>query len=99
MRPLRYSSAKKPGNELRQFIGHTSAVYTAVFSPDGKHIATASADNTARLWDVQTGQELRRFTGHTAGMENIAFSPDGKTILTGSDEARRGSGMWIMTPP
>jgi hypothetical protein len=32
--------------------------------PDGKLALTSSADNTARLWDLQTGKELRRFTGH-----------------------------------
>jgi WD40 repeat protein len=74
------------GKELRRLIGHTDLIWTATFSPNGKYIATASADGTARLWDVQSGQELRRFTGHSAGLENVAFSPDGKYIVTGSDD-------------
>ena len=48
-------------------------------------IATASADNTARLWDVQTGQELRRLQ-HTVMVNSIRFSPDGKYVLTGSND-------------
>ena len=72
--------------EIRQFIGHAEFIYTAVFSPDGKYIATTGGDSTARLWDIQTGQELRRFIGHAAAVEGVAFSPDGKYILTGSDD-------------
>jgi len=49
-------------------------------------ILTSSADDTARLWDLQTGQELRRFIGHEGPVEWAAFSPDGKTILAGSQD-------------
>jgi WD40 repeat protein len=46
----------------------------AVFSPDGKQILTASADRTARLWDVASGKELRRFEGHTDLVNRAIFS-------------------------
>ena len=36
-------------------LGHTSNVTTAMFSPDGKKIVTASGDNTAKIWDAATG--------------------------------------------
>jgi WD40 repeat protein len=35
-------------------------VWSASFSPDGARIVSASADGTARLWDVATGQEITR---------------------------------------
>ena len=72
--------------EILQFSGHIGLIWTAVFSSDGKYVATASADGTARLWDAQTGQELRRFVGHSAGVNNVSFSPDGKHLVTGSDD-------------
>ena len=61
-----------------------AGVRTGAFSPDGKTIATASVDLTARIWDVDTGQERRLFIGHTGSVSSAAFSPDGKRLLTAS---------------
>ncbi|MGB3420724.1 MAG: WD40 repeat domain-containing protein [Dolichospermum sp.] len=38
---------------LQEFQGHQGPVWSVSFSPDGKTIATASSDNTARLWPVR----------------------------------------------
>ena len=65
-------------------LGHGSGLSSAVFSPDGRFIVTASSDHTARLWDTTTGRELRRFEGHTEEVTSAVFAPDGQTILTAS---------------
>ena len=44
------------GEELHTLAGHTDAVNSAAFSPDGKLVVTASGDNTAKVWDVATGE-------------------------------------------
>jgi len=70
--------------------GHTGPVFSAAFSPDGKRIATASADGTARIWDISTGKELLSVKGSTNGIDDpergnawfVAFSPDGKLLAT-----------------
>jgi hypothetical protein len=64
--------------------GHTSAVQGISFSPDGNRIATAGADGTVRLWDVQTGLEVLVHKGYTGGVTSVCFSPDGSRITSGS---------------
>jgi WD40 repeat protein len=59
-------------------------VYDATFSPDGKRIVTASADNTARIWDVATGNTIAVLKGHSGSVLSAAFSPDADKIVTAS---------------
>jgi WD40 repeat protein len=71
--------------ERNRFTGHTDVVNSVSFSPDGKTIATASGDNTVKLWSVE-GKQLLTFTGHTDVVNSVSFSPDGKTIATASGD-------------
>ncbi|MBI3460117.1 hypothetical protein HY009_04220, partial [Candidatus Acetothermia bacterium] len=62
-----------------------SGVFSVVFSPDGKTVATGAGDGYARLWDVSTGKVLRRF-GPVGTVFSSAFSPDGKFLVGGTGE-------------
>ncbi len=60
-----------------------SEVYNAVFSPDGRYVATCSG--AARIWDADTGRPLTQFRyGDT--LSDCEFSPDGKQLVTGGND-------------
>jgi hypothetical protein len=55
------------------------------FSVDGSLMATASADQSAKLWDPATGEEIETLH-HLKDVNSVAFSPDGVTIATASND-------------
>jgi WD40 repeat protein len=70
--------------------GHTDGVNAAAFSSEGSRIVTASADNTARVWDASTGALDAVLAGHTDRVLGAAFSRDNSRMVTASadDTAR-----------
>ena len=70
--------------------GHTYGISDCVFSPDGTLLATASHDQTARLWNVATASPVSVLTGHEGAVSSCAFSPDGTLLATtGHDRTAR----------
>jgi WD40 repeat protein len=73
-------------------LRHEETVFTALFSPDGRRLVTASWDGRVRTWDTATGKLLGEFR-HVLGefrhghdrLSTAAFSPDGQRIVTGSE--------------
>jgi RNA polymerase sigma factor (sigma-70 family) len=72
------------GKELGHFEGHTLQVLGVAFSPDGRTLATASADRTIRLWEIATGKERLQLRGHDDLVSGVSFSPDGRRLLSTS---------------
>jgi WD40 repeat protein len=75
------------GREVRSLTGHTNWVYSVAFSPDGRLLASGSADETIKLWEVASGSEVRTLSGHTNTVYSVAFSPDGRLLASGSGDA------------
>ncbi|HEY7326545.1 MAG TPA: hypothetical protein VH592_02825 [Gemmataceae bacterium] len=69
--------------------GHSEAVYSVAFTPDGKHVVSGSGDHTVKVWDSATGKEIKSFGGQ-AGHQNlvmsVSISPDGGLIASGGTD-------------
>ncbi|KPA16766.1 hypothetical protein MHK_003015, partial [Candidatus Magnetomorum sp. HK-1] len=64
--------------------GHSGSVNSVCFSPDGKWIASASSDDTIKLWDAHNGWLHKILKGHSGSVNSVNFSPDGNKIVSGS---------------
>jgi len=91
---MRVASTTQAEDALRQSLpefhlqavmrGHTGSVRSAVWSPDGKLVLTASYDHTARIWEALTGRCVAELHGHTDPLNRASFSPDGRLVVTAS---------------
>ncbi len=78
------------GTLIATLKGHEAAVYRAVFSHDSKVLASASGDNTVKLWNGKTGDWLRTLSGHQDAVYRVKFSPDDRTLASaGADDTIR----------
>src|SRR5437879_1534215 len=68
------------------YRGHSSAVRSARWSPDGKYIVSASDDETVQVWNADDGRQILTYGGHSSLVYLAAWSPDGKRIASASGD-------------
>lgn len=73
--------------QLATLYGHTKPVTRVAYSPDGTLLASASADDTIRLWEAENGKLVREWNTRQEAVNDVAFSPDG-TLLASAGEDR-----------
>ena len=66
--------------------GHAGAILHIVWSPDGRLLASGSADSTVRVWEAASGRERRKLEAHSDAVLSVAWSPDGRLLASGSDD-------------
>eukprot|EP00873_Tetraselmis_striata_P035808 jgi/Tetstr1/456072/TSEL_042842.t1 len=87
--------------------GHIKRVCSVAWSPDGRRLATGSADETVTMWETAPGggggwRCMATLKGHTHLVHSVAWSPDGSRLATCScdktarvwEAAPRGGGGW-----
>jgi WD40 repeat protein len=70
----------------RVLKGHAGLINELAFAADGKRLASASDDKTARVWNVATGTCEQTLQGHGEILEGVAFAPDGNRLATASSD-------------
>ena len=73
------------GDPLWILKGHAGTVTSVAFSPSSKMLASGSADQRVRLWDLTTGQHLHTFSNHTSKISALAFTKDDVLVSGSSD--------------
>ncbi|MDQ2099173.1 MAG: serine/threonine-protein kinase [Tychonema bourrellyi B0820] len=67
---------------VHTLVGHSNAVTSVAFSPDGKTLASGSEDKTIEMWKLDAGKRWYTLTGHSDWVTCVAFSPDGRTLAS-----------------
>jgi WD40 repeat protein len=84
IRPLQ-PVLRPPGTALvRTLEGHSQWVSSVTMTADGRRAVSASADNTLKVWDLETGRQLCTLEGHSDVVNGVAVSADGRRAVSAS---------------
>ncbi|KAH7104667.1 WD40 repeat-like protein [Auriculariales sp. MPI-PUGE-AT-0066] len=89
---------EKGGNTTRKLIGHSGPVYSLSFDPTTgsaappRHLLSASADATVRLWSLDTMSNLVAYRGHQNPVWDVEWGPQGVYFATASRD--RTARLW-----
>jgi WD40 repeat protein/tRNA A-37 threonylcarbamoyl transferase component Bud32 len=70
--------------DLFTLKGHTGAVLSVCWSPDGRRLASAGRDGTIKVWDAANGQEALALKGHYQPVSSLCWCPTGQRLASAS---------------
>jgi WD40 repeat protein len=66
--------------------GHRNVLLTVAFAPDGKTLASGSADTNAKLWDTRVWVENHNLSLHLDRVRSLGYTPDSKILVVGAGD-------------
>ncbi len=82
------ATQKECENAEEDWLGHEKDVTALAFSPDGKLLASGSADTTIAFWEVETGAVKWDAGGHWSTVTKLVFNAEGDCMLSGGKDSK-----------
>ena len=74
------------GTHLHDLDGHGNTLFCAVYSPDGRRIASGGRDDNVWIWDAETFEPVARLGGHEDYVYSLAWRADSQQLISGSGD-------------
>jgi WD40 repeat protein len=80
---IKIGGSPVPGLTLRHVLrGHTDYITRIAWSPDGKYLASPSADKIIRIWNMNTGECVKALAGHKDVVNDISWASNGQSLAS-----------------
>jgi WD40 repeat protein len=87
----------KTGKKIQTLRGHGDWVVRALFSPNGRLLATSSSDSTVIVWDMKSMKQVAKFEQQSMVGSPLCWTADGKYLITaGADDFMQ---IYSVNPP
>ncbi len=81
---VRHVATRESPALVRNLAGHTGWVNACAVTPDGRHVVSASADRTLKVWELGSGRAVATLAGQTRELNACAVTPDGRHMISAS---------------